>query len=91
MVFTPFDRVATVDFAPAGQTFASPITPRQRTTLRAMALEKAELIGKDLVQADDMIDSWLADMDSATAGRAIQKLARWLDTERARRGVRWNR
>jgi hypothetical protein len=84
---TPFDRVATVDFAPAGQSFAAPITRRQRTVLRSMALEKADLIGKDLVQADDLIDAWLADMTAETASRAIAKLAQWLDGDRARRGI----
>lgn len=91
MSVTPFDRIATVDHAPAGQAFAPGLTPRQRATLRAMALEKAELIGKDLDQAEDQIDAWLADMTFTTATSAIGKLARWLDAERARRGIRWNR
>lgn len=87
MVVTPFDRIASVDFAPAGQTFAPGITQDQWHTLRSMALEKAELVGKDLTEADDLIDTWLGDMSRATASGAIRKLGRWLDDERRRRGI----
>lgn len=52
-----------------------------------MGLEKAELIGKSLQQADDALDSWLAEMTKETATSAIRKLAQWLDDERARWGI----
>lgn len=77
---SPFDTIA----APAA---VEPITPRQRTTLRSMGLEKAELIGLDLQQADDKLDTWLAELDKATATRAIAKLGRWLDDARDRLGI----
>lgn len=87
---TPFDTVATVDFAPAGKTTSAPITHAQRKALRAMGLEKAELIGKNLQQADDELDTWLGDMTSECAGRAIRKLGAWLDNERRQRGLPLN-
>lgn len=84
---TPFDIKAGVDFAPAGKSFAEPITLPQRKALWAMGLEKAVLLGLDLEQADDKLDAWLADMTKECAGRAIRKLGQWLDDERRRRGI----
>lgn len=71
--------------------WAERLTPGQRKTLREMMLEKAELRGMDLEQADDVLDEWFKDMTKVDAARHIKDTGKWLDRERARRGIRRTR
>lgn len=83
MTVTPFDTVRTGNAV-------QKITDGQRRTLRQMALEKADLIGKPRREAEPMIDTWLASLSKDTARIAIQKLGAWLDHYRAKNGIPTN-
>lgn len=74
---SPFT-TATIDFVPAGQSFARPMTPGQRGYLRDLMLRKAAAKGMDLVQADDMLDTWLAELTFDAASNAIDNAKAWL-------------
>lgn len=83
----PFDTT----HASVGPIPTASVTLPQRKALRAMGLEKAELVGVDPQKAEAMIEDWLRYMPKETATTAIRKLGRWLDDERARRGLVRNR
>jgi len=75
----PFNTIsaATAQAAPA-----RPMTINQRTTLRAMMLEKAQLKGMDLQQADDILDTWLAELDFDKASFHITNTIAYLASAR---------
>lgn len=76
MVVTPFDLPQSIPTPEA-------ITPAQRNALRAMSLEKADIIHLNREVASKLTDEWLSGMTKTTATRAIRKLGQWLDAARA--------
>jgi len=79
---TPFDH-----FENSAEGGAPRVTSGQRRVLTEMGLEKAELIGLDLDQANDKLDEWFRDMTQAQAGRCIARLGRELDALRRERDI----
>jgi len=68
---------------------SGPMTANQRNTLRSCMIDKAEIQGRDLQQADDMLDTWLAELGADTvngfnrASKHISETIAWLKEHRA--------
>ncbi|AGT12782.1 hypothetical protein PHELEMICH_45 [Mycobacterium phage Phelemich] len=69
---------ATVDFAPAGASFAPAMTEGQRGYLRDLMLKKAQIKGMDMGAAEDTLDTWFATLTKADASVQIDKAQAWL-------------